>query len=235
MSSSRSLSGEPLCLYSAVLDKRFQALSDLFPVLRDLPRRFTARSSELSSVAAWPLCSEAWWWRSCLRFSRFSAHGPNFCQFTLWKAIMQCRLPPTYKNIIEITNMWNNSNVQIIVEVPSPYSTRLPSWFCDTECLSLYDECPSILGSEYSDPSQYQPIWLKMRLECVHHIYNLTKYYHSIKLTILFTVDCRVFPAWFTNENPVFHLIKRQWPPVKIKKERNELSFLIRRKRYCKG
>lgn len=99
MSSSRSLSGELLCLYSVVLDSRFQLqVSFWLPMLCERPswaRRLDGvLSSESSATLQWAR-SEAGWWKSWRRFSRFRAQGPSFCQFTLWKAMMQCRLPPT--------------------------------------------------------------------------------------------------------------------------------------------
>lgn len=98
MSSSRSLSGELLCLYSVELDSRFQLVSFWLPILCERPRLARRLDDVLSSASsAAPPCalSEPEWWKSWRRFSKLRAHGPSFCQFTLWKAMMQCRLPPT--------------------------------------------------------------------------------------------------------------------------------------------
>lgn len=117
MSSSRSLSGELLCLYSVVLDRRFQLASFWLPILCERPRKARRLDAVLSSVssAALPWArSVPEWWKSWRRFSRFRAQGPSFCQFTLWKAMMQCRLPPTCEpgNVI-LVRLWPR-NVDII-------------------------------------------------------------------------------------------------------------------------
>lgn len=99
MSSSRSLSGELLCLYSVALDSRFQLPSFWLPILCERPRKARRLDDDvLSSVSSvTPLWARSVpvWWKSWRRFSKFRAQGPSFCQFTLWKAMMQWRLPPT--------------------------------------------------------------------------------------------------------------------------------------------
>lgn len=107
MSSSRSLSGELLCLYSLVLACRFQLGSFWLPVLCERPRLARrlddARPSSPSSaeLPLPPPLPPQWcrsvpkWWMSCRKFSRLRAQGPSFCQSTRWKAMMQCRFPPT--------------------------------------------------------------------------------------------------------------------------------------------
>lgn len=98
MSSSRSLSGEPRCLYSVVLDMCFQLVSFWLPILCERPRWARRLADFLSSVSSAVLPwarSPLEWWKSWRKFSRFRAQGPSFCQLTLWKAMMQCRFPPT--------------------------------------------------------------------------------------------------------------------------------------------
>lgn len=152
MSSSRSLSGELLCLYSVVLERRFQLVSFWLPILCERPSWPSRLDDTLSSVSSATLPSARsvpGWWKSCRRFSKFSAQGPSFCQFTLWKAMMQCRLPPTCKpgNFLWFT-------AQIYLHEHRARQEEEPFWFCGVESPSLCGECPGILGSVCWDQSQ---------------------------------------------------------------------------------
>lgn len=162
-SSSRSLSGELLCLYSVALDSRFQLVSFWLPILCERPRLARRLDDVLSSTSsAAPPCalSEPEWWKSWRRFSKLRAHGPSFCQFTLWKAMMQCRLPPTCEQGSFLSVRLRPRTLYIISDI---WKKQLwdgePFWFCGAESPSLCDGCPGILGFVCWGQSRCPSIW----------------------------------------------------------------------------
>jgi len=134
MSSSRSLSGD-LCLYSLLLDRRFQLESFWLPVLLERPMLARRLEVVLSSSTS---STELLWPASCRRFSRFRAQGPSFCQFTRWKAMMQCRLPPTWEKLSEFIFWQRHFNIYSATNEYIKRTALLKIWnmFC-SQCFFL--------------------------------------------------------------------------------------------------
>lgn len=227
MSSSRSLSGELLCLYSEALDSRFQLVSFWLPILCERPRLARRLDDVLSSASsAAPPCalSEPEWWKSWRRFSKLRAHGPSFCQFTLWKAMMQCRLPPTceqgsflsvrlrLRTLYLISDIWKSG-----CEMGNLFSfAALNPPLCVTDVQVFWVLCVEV-GHDVH-PSE-------KRRSMFNSSSTLNMAETEQRRSLLFTVNRWVFPAGLSNEDPVLRFIGGERAPSQ---ETDQLSEGLR-------